>query len=50
MGYKPISGMVDDNIFCANFVLFPNPRDMRQLTTFASQILPLHISFRTSEF
>ena len=25
---------------CANFVLFRNPRDMRQLTTFASQILP----------
>lgn len=25
---------------CANFVLFRNPRDMRQLITFASQILP----------
>lgn len=25
---------------CANFVLFRNPRDMRQISTFASQILP----------
>lgn len=25
---------------CVNFVLFRNPRDMRQLSSFASQILP----------
>lgn len=38
--YPPGKYAKSISLNCANFVLFRNPRDMRQLITFASQILP----------
>lgn len=38
--YPPGKYSKSISLNCANFVLFRNPRDMRQLSTFASQILP----------
>lgn len=38
--YPPGKYSKSISLNCANFVLFRNPRDMRQLSTFASQVLP----------
>lgn len=38
--YPPGKYAKSISLNCANFVLFRNPRDMRQIMTFASQILP----------
>ncbi|VDH94116.1 Hypothetical predicted protein [Mytilus galloprovincialis] len=38
--YPPGKYSKSISLNCANFVLFHNPRDMRQIVTFASQILP----------
>lgn len=44
--YPPGKYSKSISLNCANFVLFRNPRDMRQLSTFASQVL----SSRTKYF
>lgn len=48
--YPPGKYAKSISLNCANFVLFRNPRDMRQLTTFASQILPGMTRYFMSSF
>lgn len=43
--YPPGKYAKSISLNCANFVLFQNPRDTRQLITFASQILPGQTKF-----
>lgn len=38
--YPPVKYSKSISLNCANFVLFRSPRDMHQLITFSSQILP----------
>lgn len=48
--YPPGKYSKSISLNCANFILFRNPRDMRQLSTFASQILPGRTKYFNDSF